>query len=59
MAKLQGRFPKVVIAISIDQELLSLIQVIKNENGLSLSSTIETLCINGLKNSKFLEEARQ
>jgi hypothetical protein len=52
MAKLKGNFPRIPTCLTLDPELLALLRVIQLENGLSLSSLVESLVLDGLKNLK-------
>jgi hypothetical protein len=55
MAKLRGLLPRTKITITIDQEILSVLSVIKEKSGWNMSVTIEELLLIGLKNSKLGE----
>ena len=52
MANKKGNLSREKLTLTLDGELLNLLRVIKEKSGLSMSETIEILCLSGLKRSK-------
>jgi hypothetical protein len=52
MAKLKGNFPRERITVTLDSEMLAIIRILKLKSGVSMSQTVESLMLLGLKNTK-------